>query len=94
METLVQKVIAHGKTPVIPFMPWAPDTQHQQNAAIINPIINGLYGKYPQILKGPDLFAFFSTHQSDIPAGDIHPNALGQADLRAQWALTIESVGQ
>jgi hypothetical protein len=94
MEPLVQKVIALGKTPVVPHMPWAPDAAHQATAAVVNPIIDGLYLKYPQILKGPDLYGFFSTHQSDIPVNDIHPNAVGQADLRAQWAITIESVGQ
>jgi hypothetical protein len=95
MEALVLKVLAVGKTPVIPLMPWAPDTTHQTNATqFINPAIQALYTKYPQIIKGPDLYSFFSTHQSDIPAGDIHPNTQGQEDLRGQWAITIESVGQ
>jgi hypothetical protein len=92
MEGLVQKVLAVGKTPVVPHMPWS-DTKLQDGPAI-NAQIDALYQKYPQIVKGPDLWAFFAGHTEWIPSGDVHPNSDGQEQLRKQWALTMEGLYQ
>ena len=94
METLVQKVIALGKTPVVPHMPWADGAAIQSKGPIINGVIDGLYGKYPQILRGPDLWEFFKANPSYIPPGDVHPNSAGQEALRHQWATVMASVYQ
>ena len=89
MEKLVQKVIAAGKIPVVPHMPWASQASIQSEGPVINAAIDALYAKYPQILRGPDLWTFFTNRTDLIPAGDIHPNAMGQVELRKQWALTM-----
>jgi hypothetical protein len=90
MEGLVQKVLAAGKTPVVPHMPWS-DTKLQDGPAI-NAQIDALYQKYPQIVKGPDLWTFFQGHTEWIASGDVHPNSDGQEQLRKQWALTMEGL--
>jgi len=89
MEELVQKVIAAGKAPVVPHMPWAPDKMRQMEAIEINAMIDALYEKYPEILRGPDLYAVFEDRTDLIPTGDIHPNDDGQAELRKQWAQAM-----
>jgi hypothetical protein len=90
METLVQKVIAAGKIPVIPHIPWS--TQKTSDGPTLNQMIDNLYVQYPQIIPGPDLWASFLNRTDLIPSGDVHPNAAGQAFLRQLWAQKIASI--
>jgi hypothetical protein len=92
METLVQHVLAAGKVPVVPHMPWADVPLIQTNGPIVNGMIDALYAKYPQILRGPDLWAAFLNRTDLIPSGDVHPNAAGQEVLRQQWAAVMAAV--
>jgi hypothetical protein len=92
METLVQHVLAAGKTPVVPHMPWSAMANIQTNGPLINAQIDALYAKYPQIIRGPDLWAFFNGRTDLIPATDIHPNTEGQKALRQQWANLMVSL--
>jgi acyl-CoA thioesterase-1 len=87
MEALVQKVIAAGKTPVVPRMPWS--DQKLSEGPLINQSIAALYVKYPEILQGPDLWAVFENQLELIPHGDVHPNSDGQEVLRQAWAQTL-----
>jgi hypothetical protein len=89
MEELVQDVIAAGKVPVIPHMPWSDSPGIQTDGPLINAQIDALYAKYPEILPGPDLWAFYTGRTDLISSGDIHPNAMGQAELRKLWAHTM-----
>jgi hypothetical protein len=92
METLVQKVLAAGKIPVVPLMPWSDTQTVQTNGPLINQAIQALYVKYPQILPGPDLWTAFLNRTDLIPSGDVHPNQAGQVVLRQQWANVIAAV--
>jgi len=83
MEELVQKVIAAGRIPVVPHMPWSSGSMEGTQ---INAQIDALYVKYPQILRGPDLWAVFMNRTDLIPMGDVHPNSAGQDALRKAWA--------
>jgi hypothetical protein len=92
MEPLVQKVIAAGRTPVIPHILWSATADIQTKGPLINAQIDALYAKYPQILHGPDLWGHFQNHTEWIPATDIHVNAAGQEELRSQWASVMASI--
>jgi len=48
--------------------------------------IAALKTAYPQIISGPDLYAFFSANPTLISADGIHPTAAGYTALRQQWA--------
>lgn len=89
MEELVQHVLAAGKIPVVPHMPWS---DHATDGPAINQAIDALYAKYPAIVRGPDLWAFFNGRNDLIPPGDVHPNQAGQEELRKQWAATMQSL--
>lgn len=89
MEALVKKVIALGKVPVVPHMPWAADARIQDEGPQINQLIDGLYAKYPEILRGPDFWGVMKDRTDLIPSNDIHPNAEGQAEFRKQWSLAM-----
>jgi hypothetical protein len=84
MEALVQKVLAAGKIPVIPHMPWADGKGVE--GPMINAIIDALYVKYPQIVPGPDLWAGLMNRTDLIPPGDVHPTGKGQDEIRRLWA--------
>lgn len=86
MEELVQKVVAAGKTPVVPHMPWSSGSME---GMAINAQIDALYAKYPEIVPGPDLWSVFFERTDLIPVGDVHPNAAGQEELRKAWAATM-----
>ena len=90
MESLVQKVIAAGKVPVVPHVPWS--DQKLEEGPPLNQNIDALYLKYPEILKGPDLWAAFENRLDLIPHGDVHPNAEGMEFLRTEWSKIIASV--
>lgn len=89
MEPLVEKVLAAGKIPVIPHMPWAKVDGIQLDGPPINAAIDALYEKYPQIYHGPDLWAAFTDRTDLIPAGDVHPNGEGTEHWRQQWAKAM-----
>jgi hypothetical protein len=91
MEGLVQKVIAAGKVPVVPRMIWSQDSPE---GVEINEKIDALYARYPEILRGPDLWTIFEGHTEWIPAGDVHPTEEGSEVLRAAWAEVIAATGE
>ena len=84
-ESMVQAVLTAGKIPVVPTIPWAPDAGVQRCGPTLNARLRTLYAAYPQVVPGPDLWSFFSSNQSLIPPGDIHPNEQGYAAYRLQW---------
>jgi hypothetical protein len=92
MESLVKSVLAAGKVPVIPLMPWSDTATIQTNGPLINAAIEALYTKYPQIVHGPDLWTAFLNRTDLIPSGDVHPNAAGQEVFRQQWAQVIAAI--
>ena len=87
MESLVQKVIAAGKVPVVPHVPWS--DQKLEEGPLLNQQIDALYAKYPEILYGPDLWAAFENKLELVPHGDVHPNAEGMEFLRVEWSKVI-----
>ena len=89
MEVLIQKVLAAGKIPVIPHMPWSDIPEQLAKAPLINAQIDALYQKYPTIVRGPDLYAAFLNRPDWIASGDVHPNDAGNQEMRRQWALAM-----
>ena len=89
MEQLVQRVLAAGKIPVVPHVPWS--DQKLEEGPLLNQSIDALYAKYPSLVPGPDLWRAFENRTDLIPQGDVHPNADGQAFLRGEWAKLIAS---
>jgi hypothetical protein len=86
MEALVQKVIAAGKTPVVPHVPWS--DQKLDEGPQLNAIIDGLYQKYPQILRGPDLWTLLA-NTAYVSSGDVHPTEAGQEVILNGYAAVM-----
>lgn len=50
MQKLAEQVIASGKTPIIPTIPYSPDPTHQANTPRLNAALQKLYAANPTIL--------------------------------------------
>lgn len=84
--SLVQAVLNAGKIPVIPHIPWARTANVQHCGPMLNARIDTLYKAFPQIIKGPDLWAFFQGNQNLISNDNLHPTDTGFGAYRQQWA--------
>lgn len=87
--TMVQAVIAAGKVPIVPTIPWARTANVQNCGPGLNAKIQQLYSDYPQVIRGPDLWAFFNTHQNLISPDDLHPTDAGYTAYRQLWADVV-----
>lgn len=87
MVAMVNAVLAAGKVPVLPTIPWGRDPGLQANVPVLNNQIALIEAAYPQVLHGPDLYTYFKNNQSLISADGIHPiYDTGYAAYRQQWA--------
>lgn len=96
MTSLVNQVLTAGKVPVIQkTICWGSATGIQTNGPAINSDLATLFSNFPQIIQGPDLWTYFSAHQSLIGADGIHPTdpaagtGNGYIAYRQQWANTL-----
>lgn len=84
--TMVDAVLRAGKTPVVSKIPWAKNPHVQTYGPILNAKIDELYAAYPQIVRGPDFWAFFEANPGLISKDDLHPSPEGEVAYRQQWA--------
>jgi len=97
-KAMVDVVLASGRIPVIPTIPWTAQQPWQNNEG--DPITGSQFTLNRQLAKlkadyralgktivdGPDLWTFFKNNPSLIGNGDIHPTAAGYVAMRNQWA--------
>lgn len=92
METIVQKVLAAGKIPVVATIPWSTEPGVADNAPNYNAKLSELYKAHPEILKGPDFWNIFMNHKEWLGPDGVHPSPAGYGIMRAEWAKTMLSV--
>lgn len=86
MTSMIEAVIAAGKVPIVPTIPWGATDNLLANVPALNAIIKQLYVTYPQIIQGPDMYAYYSENQSLIGADGIHPTLTDGYDAwRQLW---------
>ncbi|HXH27259.1 MAG TPA: GDSL-type esterase/lipase family protein, partial [Candidatus Acidoferrum sp.] len=74
MTTMINKVIAAGKVPVLRrSIPWGCTANIQSFGPTINGDLANLLAQYPQAVAGPDEWAYFQANQSLISGDCIHP---------------------
>ena len=91
LVTMANAVIAAGRVPVIPHVPWARNASIQSNAPTLNAKIDALCASNSNIILGPDLYGYFNSNQSLISSDNLHPTTAGFQSYRnywAQWALS------
>jgi hypothetical protein len=85
-DLMVKAVLAAGKTPVVPKIPYGRTANILANGPVLNAQIDKLYAAYPQIIPGPDFWAFFGGHQDLISADNLNLTAAGIGAYRRLWA--------
>lgn len=86
MSTLIKQVLAAGKIPMVPTIPWSRDPTHARNIPPLNAQIHELYRAFPDVIPGPDLYAYLEKNQNYISSDNVHPTDAGYAAIRALWA--------
>lgn len=92
LETMVKAVLAAGKVPIIPTIPWSTLTDINTHAPSYNSQIKALYAAYPQIVKGPDLWSFFKNNPHYLSSDGVHPSSEGYIAMRQYWVDTMLAV--
>jgi hypothetical protein len=90
-EKLIQAVLAAGRVPVLPYMPWT-NNESPGKEALINADIESLLAKYPQARRGADLYAV-TVNRPDLfrGPGDVHPNDAGIAVIQQAWTQNLRT---
>lgn len=91
MTTLINKVIAAGKVPVLRrSIPWGCHTGIQNNGPTVNAVLQDLIAQYPQAVVGPDAWSYFQAHPSYISSDCIHPTiGTGNAAYRQLYVNAL-----
>lgn len=91
MTTLIQKVIAAGKVPVIRrSIPWGCAANLQENGPTVNADLASLLSQFPQAIAGPDDWPYFDAHQSLIGSDCVDPTP--GAGVAAYRKLFVDAV--
>ncbi|HEX8790763.1 MAG TPA: SGNH/GDSL hydrolase family protein [Polyangiaceae bacterium] len=89
MTKLIDRVIAAGKQPVLPTIPYTGEPNHVPVITKLNDVVRQLYTQYAtKLVVGPDLYQVLYDGRAtmfDQPA-DLHPNEAGNAAIRRAWA--------
>ncbi|GAC1413363.1 MAG: hypothetical protein NVSMB66_5120 [Candidatus Doudnabacteria bacterium] len=86
---VIQTVLAAGKIPIVPKIPWAAATTTEVNVPGLNTQIDSLYAAFPSIIKGPDFHTYFLNNPTLIQSGGIHPTENGYAAMKRLWACSM-----
>jgi lysophospholipase L1-like esterase len=83
MGTIVDRVLAAGRVPILATIPFASDGHHR-NIPLFNAAIDDLR-RSRALPQGPDLYAWFAAHPEELADG-LHPSDRGVASINRLWA--------
>lgn len=86
---MVEKIIETGKTPIVPTIPYSTESAVGDNVPAYNAKIEEIYKNYPEVIKGPDFYKFFSENPDLLSSDGVHPSEDGYASMRQLWAKTM-----
>ena len=86
---MINAVLAAGKIPVLPTIPYASDAGIAPYLDDFNAVIDRIYEEYPQVIKGPDFDVYFREHPEMLSGDGVHPSSEGYAEMRRIWAETM-----
>ncbi|MCR5142254.1 MAG: beta-mannosidase [Ruminococcus sp.] len=90
VKYMIDAVIAAGKTPVLPKIPYATNNDVGANTGNYNAMIDKLYQEYgDKLVHGPDFDKFFRENPSLLSGDGVHPSFDGYEAMRKLWAETM-----
>ena len=89
LRFMIESVLAHGKSPVLPKIPFAADPAVGRRLPAYNAVIDALWDEFSdKLIKGPDFEAYFRDHTSQL-SDSVHPTPEGYEAMRRIWAETM-----
>lgn len=89
LETIVGRIQAAGRVPILASIPFASDGQHP-NIPLFNAVIEDLRSAR-SLPAGPNLHAWFAAHPDELRDG-LHPNERGIGSINRLWAEAVDSL--
>ncbi len=86
---MTEAILAAGKTPVVPKIPYSTEPGISANIASYNAQIDRLYEAYPSVIKGPDFYSYLEAHPEYLGGDGVHLNTEGYNAMRILWAETM-----
>ena len=90
MKQIVSRLKESGHVPILATIPYSTDGQHA-NIPSFNRVIEDI--RLDNALpKGPDLYAWFSSHPDELRSDGLHPNDKGAKSMNRLWADAVDSL--
>lgn len=87
---MVDAILAAGKVPVLPKIPYSTNDDVGSNVGYYNAMIDRLYDEYgDKIIHGPDFEEFFRNNTWGLSGDGVHPSSEGYDAMRKLWAETM-----
>jgi len=84
MQTLVDRIEAAGRVPVIARIPFAASGPADADVRLLNEVIARIAARNG-LLPGPDLYAWFSAHPDELSDDGVHPSEAGSRSINRLW---------
>jgi acyl-CoA thioesterase I len=84
LQTLVDRIEAAGRVPVIARIPFAAKGPADSDVRALNKTIDRVVARNG-LLPGPDLYAWFSAHPSELGPDGVHPSEAGVRSINRLW---------
>lgn len=94
-KIMVEAVLAAGKVPLIPAIPWSSKIYEiQVNGAELNKQIEKIYFAYPKVIRGPDFWKLYKEQPGLLSQDGVHPSLPeGLFAYRKAWAdLALDKI--
>ncbi len=86
---MVEAVLALGKTPILPTIPYATESGVNTYLDDYNAMVHKIYEEYPGVVKGPDFYTYLKENPEYLSSDGVHPSSEGYAAMRQLWAETM-----
>lgn len=84
LQTLVDRILAAGRVPVIARIPFAAAGPADADVRALNGVIDRVAARNG-LLPGPDLYAWFRTHRDELGPDGVHPTGAGTRSINRLW---------
>lgn len=85
---IARQILAAGKTPCFPRVPWTPRVDLQSDVSLLNTQLDALALELTPFVRGPDFFELLRATPA-LLRDELHPNDEGIRAMRLAWAETI-----
>lgn len=89
LVSMTEMILAAGKTPVVPKIPYSTEPGITANIEAYNAQIDRLYEAYPAVIAGPDFYSYLKAHPEYLGGDGVHLNTEGYNAMRILWAETM-----